>query len=794
MFAATKNYRCLLAATALAAWFFLLALSSNSQPVTLVDFGATQAENSYGLAGWDDLLLSDRMAYTSQGSGGVFLQSDFDIFTDYMGVRGAPRQFSRGERIVVIWYNSSDQVIRFNARISFDDPDNPNGGSVEGQWFTMRNAEDYRQGYCEAQPGGTVRTAFNIEESGVHKTDGTYELVNINLRIEWDETQLKQFIVCDRIELLDDADVVPPDAPANLNAMPLSDNAVRLQWEAPNDNTGTVEYNIYMNGELEGYSTVTSFDAGLLEPDTEYFFLVTALDHCRNESAPSTPATARTQYFRNEPGLINPGGFEYLGAVRLPEDAAWGGEALTYNPDGDGGQSGAGADDGHPGSVYTTDLNQPQRGFVGELSIPEPIITSEFEALNQATMLQDFVNIRPEGYTRMDYVDIWRNGLCYFRSGGVSDPVLYSAWGYHYEVNQDIFASVSACRADDLAGSARNGFWQFKEDGEEIYSVYFNDYLFKVPDSWADANTSGRSLITGRFRDGALTGLGPTLMALDPIDINTPPAPGSPIEFTRLLQFDSYEYQFDPDRHAIPGYTHDDHWQGADWISAGSQNAVLIVGNKGHGKYWYGYYGENMALEYIDGDIPMPDFYETDPDGKGWRAENLSPIIMLFSTDDLATVARGEMEPNEPQPYGALRLPKSIFFDPLCEIRSACYDPMNQFLYVTEFVLGHDGNLVLHVWHVDEMPVSVSAMFDRLPLLEAYPNPASGRFSVKLPEKSLTNLHYQIYNSSGEFVKSGSQAAGRQTLTLTLEKCVAGAYFIRIVIGKEVFGTVVRKE
>lgn len=182
----------------LSPWLILITLlfsnlitSLHAQNVTLIDFGATESGNFFGLTGWDNLLISDRMAYASVGPGGVVLSSEFEEYSDYMGVRGTARDFVLGERIVVTWYNNSDETIRFTSRISFGDEDQPDGGISGGDWFTMRSFDDYRVALSEISPHETVRIAFNITDAGVHKSDGNHSVVNINLAIEWGESVYK---------------------------------------------------------------------------------------------------------------------------------------------------------------------------------------------------------------------------------------------------------------------------------------------------------------------------------------------------------------------------------------------------------------------------------------------------------------------------------------------------------------------------------------------------------------------------------------------------------------------------
>ncbi len=394
--------------------------------VTLVDFGSSAAANVYGLAGWNTPIISANLSHTAVGGGGVRVVTDPGEYGDFRGVRGTPRPFNKGARIVVTWFNDSDETVSFTSRISFTDPDEPSETAPGGNWYTMRRFTDYRFTYTEIQPHGTAKTVYNIENSGVHKTDGNWSLVNINLAVEWGSTFQKPFLVCDRIELLDDADLTAPETPTGLTAAAVSHSKVRLVWNAAGDNTGTVEYLVYMDGEVEQYAQSVEDTCVFLEPDRTYAFRVSALDAAGNESGLSDPVEIRTPGFLSGDGPVRPDVFKYLGAFTLPETFAWGGEAVAFRPDGDGGSGSS--SDGTPGSLFVTNLNQAETGWVGEVSLPAPVVSGSraLSELPVARVLREPENIRPANIDAWNFVDIWRTGLAVVPEEGR----LYSAWSY----------------------------------------------------------------------------------------------------------------------------------------------------------------------------------------------------------------------------------------------------------------------------------------------------------------------------------------------------------------------------
>ena len=785
----------------LSIFLFGIALNLQAQ-ITLVDFGSDESGNVFGLDGWNTLIKSPNVNYSSLGPAGLLPKAGIEEYDDYQGVRGDAREFKVGERIVVTWFNTSaTETYTMTARISFEDSNAPDEDGSEGHWFTMRSFEDYRNGYVEIPPGESRRTVFNITDKGVHKTNGQHSVVNVNLHIQWYETEPKQYILCDKIELFDDADVSPPQAPANLTVVSTTDSKVSLSWDVPADNVGAVEYLIYNGGQVEGYSRTNSYTAVFLEPQTTCTFSVTALDAAGNESLHSEAVTATTKKFAN-PVLFNPKGFVYKGAIKTPEIFSYGGEALTYNPNGDGGENGAGALDGYPGSLFLSDLNNQENGFVGEVGIPQPVIsnTHNLDELNEVNVLQTPVNIRPANINSWDYVDIWRNGLEYVES----ENRLYGSWTLHYTVSGEKRATISCCSPNDLSSTEKYGAWYVGKAGQPPIEAQTSDYIFEIPQIWADAELNGRSIVTGRFRDGGLSGLGPTLYAFAKVG-ETPPAENYELPITTLLEYgsvegtDNYNYP-----NSIDDYNHADAWRAAEWIEGNGKSAVMFIGNKAHGNNWYGWQGEKMRLEWVEADLPFPEFYNTDPDGKGWRAESYLPMAVFYNPEDLAKVAKGEMQPFEPQPYAALRFDRNIFYGEKAEISSACYDAKHKRLFVTEFNAPNDGWLIIHVFDYDSTVVKVEEKDNVFPkgfrLYQNYPNPFPAVSGTSVPtttikysipavgtahELSLQTrlIVYDILGRKVATLVNKAQKPGDYSVKFNASRLPAGIYFYRLQAG-----------
>ncbi|RPH99038.1 MAG: T9SS C-terminal target domain-containing protein, partial [Calditrichaeota bacterium] len=678
-----------------------------------------------------------------------------------------------------------------SSRISFSDADQPAGGDADGCWFTMRSLQDYRRTYQTIGPNAVARTVFNIADSGVHKSDGVHSLININLHVEWFETWPKQYIICDKIELMSDADIMAPDPPSSLVAQTLSDSKIELNWQIPADNVGVAEYLIYMNGEVEGYSRDNHYTAVFLESGKNYHFYVTALDRNKNESVPSASVDCSTQSYHQSTALINPADLEYRGAFRLPDDFSWGGEAMSFCPNGDGGWDGSGAGDGYPGSLFVTNVNQREYGFVGEVSIPEPVMSASkmIDDLPIARVMKPPVDIRPANVNNWgDYIDIWRTGLCY----QAEEKRLYSVWSVHYTVTGEKHAALSCCSAENLGSGVKAGAWYVGDPAAAPIDAMLGDYLFSTPADWAALNTAGKSLLTGRCRDGGLSGLGPTLYAVAPVGGATYPAPHAVIPRTVLLEYGpvtASDYYHFPQ--AIDGYLLSDSWRDAAWISSGKANAVMIMGNKACGENWYGYMGERMAHDWVIADEPYPEFYATDPDGKGWKAHRFIPMAVFYDPTELAQVAQGARSSYEPQPYGGNRFDPNLFFSAAKEIRTISYDAEHRHLYALEFDVERDGALIVHVWDMRENTTGMEQRGSVEPqsfiLAQNYPNPFNGKTRIAYTLSAEQPVLIELVDLSGKRVGAffeGRQGAGLHEQDLDLTHLPSGVFVLRFLAGE----------
>ena len=102
-------------------------------------------------------------------------------------------------------------------------------------------------------------------------------------------------------------DTIAPTQPGLPSELGKSFSTVTIQWAASQDNVGLKGYEVFANGELIGFTTLTTFQATGLQPATSYGFRIEALDLNDNRSTPSPTFTTTTNagkvYMTAGPGV-----------------------------------------------------------------------------------------------------------------------------------------------------------------------------------------------------------------------------------------------------------------------------------------------------------------------------------------------------------------------------------------------------------------------------------------------------------------------------------------------------------
>ena len=153
---------------------------------TLVDFGGSKEETLFGYLAWQSVFTDRYTDFRPIGLGGTVPVVGNNGAYNYQGVGGTPLGILEGDRVVVTWYNDSDEAFSFTPYVSFDDPNRRHSQFTPlGTWYAMSS------GSIPAK--GTAQTTYQVDENSA----GTYSLVNVNGAYD------NSFIlVCDKIELV----------------------------------------------------------------------------------------------------------------------------------------------------------------------------------------------------------------------------------------------------------------------------------------------------------------------------------------------------------------------------------------------------------------------------------------------------------------------------------------------------------------------------------------------------------------------------------------------------------------
>ena len=139
----------------------------------------------------------------------------------------------------------------------------------------------------------------------------------------------------------DAADKQPPTAPTSLALSNITQNSMRLTWNASTDNASVASYEVYRNNvKIGDVTSGTVYNATGLTAGTEYYFFVRAIDPTGNVSANSNTATGTTTG-TSTPPANSPPTAPSVGALtatvntsytssQLPPFNDTDGDALTY--------------------------------------------------------------------------------------------------------------------------------------------------------------------------------------------------------------------------------------------------------------------------------------------------------------------------------------------------------------------------------------------------------------------------------------------------------------------------------
>ena len=382
-------------------------------------------------------------------------------------------------------------------------------------------------------------------------------------------------------------------------------------------------------------------------------------------------------------GRVSEQDFTYLGAFRLPDVFAWGALGSCFYPPGNGGQ----------GSLLITGQSTRRSEFA-EVAVPQAEIHGDWEQLPLATLLhgmRDFDGDLVEEQMGEFAEFSAPSGIEYLSArGSQSSPKLYGTIDCWYCVADESYPVVFMAETD---GSNPRGLFHVGPNQPPYHGNKAGDYLFRLPQWYADQYLGGRVLVTGKCRGTEFGSMGPTLIAFRPWETETP---SGTLDAVILLwyRFDMSCASPNVSDKALcdyPDFTMCDKWEGGAFIETDKRAGIVLFGRKGLGGNGYGEPEAGNCSLY-----------------KGYHCDPYERQAVFYDVEELAEVAAGSRVAWTVVPYRVWRPTEFYNRDAqgysCSELGGVAYDPGAKRLYVIEKSLPEynvDDLAVVHVWQVN---------------------------------------------------------------------------------------------
>ncbi len=382
---------------------------------------------------------------------------------------------------------------------------------------------------------------------------------------------------------------------------------------------------------------------------------------------------------------LQPSDLTYQGAFRLPSDCNWGSRGLSYYSAGNGGL----------GSLLVTGFDQNAPEFA-QVSVPEPGTATDWQELPESTMLTSMTNFDGGLVSRYDaeYESFSEHtvasGIAYVpQRGSQTSDKLYGSIDFWYGVIDESHPTIwfSEMDGSNARGLYHVGPWELPYHGNKS-----GDYIFSVPQWYADMYLGGMTLITGKTRGAFYGSQGPTLFAFMPWDSEDP---SGYLNAVPMLWYNIYYPDCagpnvgDKANCDFPDFTMCDKWEGGGFVESGDKRAILLLGIKGLGDNSYG-------------PPPSPDVCE---DSQGYHCDPFERQVIFYDVDELGEVAQGSRDAWTVLPYTIWR-PEEFYLGDAegqtCgQVGGIAIDTGGQRILMIEKGFGgynNENSAVVHIW------------------------------------------------------------------------------------------------
>lgn len=369
--------------------------------------------------------------------------------------------------------------------------------------------------------------------------------------------------------------------------------------------------------------------------------------------------------------------FQYLGGFRLPRETvngdsfAFGGDVSAYSP-------------------ATNSLFVSSRASrVAEVTIPNPVLTSDVTAMPFASFLQPFADPTEGRLSQVGTTGVSVDGMMIY-----GDRLYGTANVYYDASNAQRLSHFS--RSLQLNQPSFSGWSQVWETGK---AGFVSGFMSVVPAEW-------RALLGGPAASGQCcipivtrTSWGPAALTFDPANVGQATVPATPLVY------------YDGAHPTLGNWSGQNATYGATTMIGGmafvgGTRTALFLGRNGLGPYCYGNGTGDASLQGLASPDGSHYCYDPTSSDKGTHAYPYHFQIWAYDLNDLAAVKAGTKQPWEVVPYGVwpFDLPT---YEMRVRLGGVSYDAVQQRLYVTQLYADKDGyqsRPIIHVFQLDVPP------------------------------------------------------------------------------------------